>query len=273
MLLPLRKGQRSDVPTGGAMKRICLAASTALAFFAMSAEAIDHQVVARSGPNRFDPPTLEIAVGDTVTFVNNPDAPGFHNVESDTGSVTQFRCANGCDGDGGNGDPSSTAWTATVTFPTAGSVPFLCQVHGVPGGGGMYGTITVVGNGTPTLDLSPGSLTGSADEGASTAVPLSIGNTGDADLTWSADTAVTDCAAPETSPWLSLDTTSGTVAVGDPATQVNVTLDATALAPGVYNADVCVQSNDTANPLVPVPVEFTVNVSAADQIFQSGFDP
>jgi len=41
------------------MKRICLAASTALAFFAMSAEATDHQVVARSGPNRFDPPTLE----------------------------------------------------------------------------------------------------------------------------------------------------------------------------------------------------------------------
>ena len=256
------------------MKRICLAASTALAFFAMSAEATDHQVVARSGPNRFDPPTLEIAVGDTVTFVNNPEAPGFHNVLSDTGSVTQFRCANGCDGDGGNGDPSSTAWTATVTFPTAGSVPFLCEVHGIPGGGGMYGTITVVATGgNPVLDLSPGSLSGTADEGASAVVPLSIGNTGDADLIWSTDATLTDCAAPETIAWLSLDPTSGTVAVGDPATTVNVTLDAATLAPGVYNADVCVHSNDAANALVPVPVEFTVNVSTADQIFTNGFDP
>jgi hypothetical protein len=160
-----------------------------------------------------------------------------------------------------------------VTFPTAGTVPYLCEVHGIPGGGGMYGTITVVGTGAPVLNLSPGSLAGSADEGASTIVPLSIGNAGDADLTWSADTALTDCAAPETIPWLSLNPTSGTVAVGDPAANVDVTLDAATLAPGVYNADVCVQSNDAANPLVPVPVEFTVNVSAADRIFTNGFDP
>ena len=258
------------------MNRISLLAGGALALFAITASAVDYQVVAMNTPTRhFEPPTLTINVGDTVTFTNDPANPGFHNVVSDTGAVTQFRCANGCDGDGagGNGNPDSTAWTATVTFPTAGTVPFLCEVHGIPGGGGMYGTITVVGNGTPTLELSPGSLTGSADEGASTAVPLSIGNSGDADLTWSADTAVTDCASPETIPWLSLDPANGTVVVGDPATMVNVTLDATALTPGVYNANVCVQSNDTANALVPVPVEFTVNVSAADQIFQSGFDP
>ena len=256
------------------MKRICLAASTALAFFAMSAEATDHQVVARSGPNRFDPPTLEIAVGDTVTFINNPDAPGFHNARSDADAVTQFRCANGCDGDGGNGDPDSSTWTATVTFPTAGTVGYYCEIHGGDGGIGMSGVITVVGTGgAPVLDLSPGALAGTADEGASTVVPLSIGNTGDADLTWNADTALTDCATPETIPWLSLDPTSGTVVVGDPATTVNVTLDATALAPGVYNADVCVHSNDAANALVPVPVEFTVNVSTADQIFTNGFDP
>ena len=256
------------------MKRISLLAGGALALIAITASATDHQVVAMNTPNRhFEPATLTINVGDTVTFINDPTNLGFHNAQSDTGAVTAFRCANGCDGDGGNGDPASNAWTATVTFPTAGTVPFLCEVHGIPGGGGMYGTITVVGNGTPTLDLSPGSLTGAADEGATTAVPLSIGNTGDADLTWSADTAVSDCASPETIPWLSLDPTSGTVVTGDPATQVNVTLDATTLTPGVYNANVCVQSNDTANPLVPVPVEFTVNVSTADEVFTNGFDP
>jgi len=256
------------------MKRISLLAGGALALIAITASATDHQVVAMNTPNRhFEPATLTINVGDTVTFINDPNNLGFHNAQSDTGAVTAFRCANGCDGDGGNGDAASNAWTATVTFPTAGTVPFLCEVHGIPGGGGMYGTITVVGNGTPTLDLSPGSLTGAADEGATTAVPLSIGNTGDADLTWSADTAVSDCASPETIPWLSLDPTSGTVVTGDPATQVNVTLDATTLTPGVYNANVCVQSNDAANPLVPVPVEFTVNVSTADEVFTNGFDP
>jgi plastocyanin len=256
------------------MKRLSLLAGGALALFAVTASAVDHQVVAMNTPNRhFEPATLTINVGDTVTFMNDPGNPGFHNARSDADAVTQFRCANGCDGDGGNGDPDSSTWTATVTFPTAGTVGYYCEVHGGDGGIGMSGVITVGQTGTPTLELSPGSLTGSADEGASTAVPLSIGNTGDADLTWNADTALADCATPETIDWLSLDPASGTVAAGDPATTVNVTLDATALAPGVYNANVCVHSNDAANALVPVPVEFTVNVSTADQIFTSGFDP
>ena len=256
------------------MKRLSLFAGGALALFAVSAYATDHQVIARNGPTRFDPPTLQINVGDTVTFINNPDGPGFHNARSDADAVTQFRCANGCDGDGGNGDPSNSLWTATVTFPTAGTVGFYCEIHGADGGIGMSGVITVVETGgSATVDLNPTALVGAADEGASTSVPLSIGNTGDADLTWNADTALTDCAAPETIPWLSLDPTSGTVVVGDPATQVNVTLDATTLVPGVYNANVCVHSNDAANALIPVPVEFTVNVSTADQIFLNGVEP
>ena len=257
------------------MKLISLFAGGVLALFAVSAFAVDHQVVAMNTPTRhFEPPTLQINVGDTVTFVNDPANPGFHNARSDTDAVTQFRCANGCDDDGGDGAPSGNAWTATVTFPTAGTVGYYCEIHGGDGGIGMSGVITVVGTGgTPVLDLSPGSLAGTADEGSSTAVPLSIGNTGDADLTWNADTALADCATPETIPWLSLDPNNGTVAVGDPATTVNVTLDAATLTPGVYNADVCVQSNDEANALVSVPVEFTVNVSGADEVFASGFDP
>ena len=259
------------------MKRLTLLAGGALALFAITASAVDHQVLAVNTPTRhFEPATLQINVGDTVTFMNDPAGPGFHNAASGNGAVTTFRCANGCDGDGagGNGNPDNNLWTATVTFPTAGSVPFYCEVHGSPTGTGMAGVITVVGTaGTPVLDLSPGSLTGTAEEGATTAVPLMIGNTGDADLDWTADTASADCATPDVVPWLSVAPTGGTVVVGDPATQVNVTLDATTLVPGVYNANVCVQSNDTTNPLVPVPVEFTVNVSAADHIFSSGFDP
>ncbi|MGA9342739.1 MAG: plastocyanin/azurin family copper-binding protein [Rhodanobacteraceae bacterium] len=101
--------------------------------------ASDHVVTALTGPFRFEPPTLIIAPGDTVTFVNGG---GFHNVRSDDGSVIVFRCANGCDGAGGNGNPNSDPWSATVSFPIAGVAPYHCEIHG-SNGGGMHGTITV----------------------------------------------------------------------------------------------------------------------------------
>ena len=248
------------------MNRITpIAAAGALALFAISASAEDFTVTAT--PDRtFDPPTLTINVGDTVTFVNGG---GFHNVASMDGAVTTFRCADGCDGDGGNGDASSDPWTATVVFPTAGSVPYECEIHG---GQGMQGTITVVGDvGTPVIELDATELNGTAEEGASTIVPFTISNTGDADLTWTADTAVTNCATPETIPWISLAPTGGTVAVGDPATTVDVTLDAATLTAGIYNANVCVNSNDATTPLISVPVAFTV--TTVDVIFDNGFDP
>lgn len=84
----------------------------------------------------FSPATLEITAGDTVTFVNRG---GFHNVAADDGS---FRCAQGCDGSGGDGNASSLPWSATVTLSTPGSVGYHCEIHGVPGLG-MFGTITV----------------------------------------------------------------------------------------------------------------------------------
>lgn len=84
----------------------------------------------------FDPPSLTIAVGDTVTFTN---AGGTHNVAADDHS---FRCANGCDSAGGSGTPSSSAWSATVTFNQAGSFGYHCEVHQSMG---MVGSITVQG--------------------------------------------------------------------------------------------------------------------------------
>ncbi|MGA8276862.1 MAG: plastocyanin/azurin family copper-binding protein [Rhodanobacteraceae bacterium] len=110
--------------------------------FAGFANAGEHTVTALSSPFRFEPATLVIAPGDSVTFVNGG---GFHNVHSDTGSITAFRCANGCDGDGagGDGSPSSDPWSATVNFPDAGVAPYHCEIHGSDGSG-MHGTITVV---------------------------------------------------------------------------------------------------------------------------------
>ncbi len=84
--------------------------------------------------NTFSPANVTINAGDTVTFRNNG---GNHNVAADNGS---FRCANGCDGQGGNGNPSTASWSFTITFGEAGVVTYNCEVHV---GLGMRGTITV----------------------------------------------------------------------------------------------------------------------------------
>ena len=248
------------------VRSVLLAALLALAAFPAFAD--DHIVTARSGPFRFEPATLEIAVGDTVTFVNGG---GFHNVKSDPDAVTAFRCADGCDETGGNGDLSSALWQATVEFPTAGTAGYYCEQHGGPGGGGMSGVITIV-DGTPTAEISvdPALLQGSAEVGAATTLALEIGNAGAADLTWNADVASTDCATPDSVPWLALVPANGTIASGAAATTVDVTLDAATLTAGVYDANVCVHSNDPLNDLVTVPVNFLV--SEPDLIFANGFD-
>ena len=67
------------------MNRISLLTGGALALFAVAAQAGSHTIIAR--PNRtFDPPTLTINAGDTVTFMNDPDSPGDHNAASDSDS-------------------------------------------------------------------------------------------------------------------------------------------------------------------------------------------
>jgi len=100
----------------------------------------------------FSPQELTIAVGDTVTFVN---AGGLHNVYADDGS---FRCARGCDGQGGNGALSAEPWSATVSFDTAGSFGYICQAHA---GMGMRGTITVQGTTPAEFNLDQHGLSGS----------------------------------------------------------------------------------------------------------------
>lgn len=105
--------------------------------------AANHEVVANANMT-FSPSNLTITEGDTVTFRNGG---GVHNVVSNPDAVTQFRCANGCDGAGGNGNVSSASWSATVTFNTPGVIGYYCQAHGVPNSG-MTGRITV--NAAPT---------------------------------------------------------------------------------------------------------------------------
>ncbi|MEP7042793.1 MAG: plastocyanin/azurin family copper-binding protein [Dokdonella sp.] len=251
------------------MNRYCILAMGAFALAAtVPAFATDHQVAVGGSGLVFTPQDLPpIAVGDTVTFTN---AGGFHNVVSDPGAVTSFRCANGCDGDGagGNGNASSAGWTATVTFPTAGTIGYHCQIHQ---GSGMVGTITVMpATGSPTIGTDQTSLSGTAEAGATAAATFAIMNTGTADLTWNVDTATADCATPDSVPWITLAPVSGTVAVGADAATVNVTLDSASLDIGVHSANVCIHNNDPAHDPLTLPVQFTV--TTVDLIFKDGFD-
>ena len=86
---------------------------------------------------QFTPNRLEVRPGDRVTWRN---AEGFHNVQADDGS---FRCAEGCDGEGGNGDPSAQTWSFSRVLAGSGTVSYFCEVHGARGGSGMAGVIVV----------------------------------------------------------------------------------------------------------------------------------
>jgi len=91
--------------------------------------------VIATGNNTFSPSVVNLLAGGTVTFSNGN---GLHNVNAE-GSVS-FRCANGCDGQGGNGDPSTANWSFTITFPSAGTTTYVCDEHASVG---MTGQIIV----------------------------------------------------------------------------------------------------------------------------------
>ncbi|MGN6518178.1 MAG: plastocyanin/azurin family copper-binding protein [Dokdonella sp.] len=250
------------------MRRTVLAVAVTLVFGSASALAAIHDVsVGGAAGLAYSPSNLTINVGDTVRFTN---AGGFHNVVSDTGAVTSFRCAAGCDGSGGNGNASSSSWVAEVTFPTAGTIGFYCEIHGGNGGSGMSGSIVVQAAATPSVEVAPGSVSASAPAGGSASTGFELANTGGATLDCTLDTSSTGCTAPIDVPWIVLAPTSGSIAPGATAASIDVTLDASSLTPGAYNANICVHSNDVANDPLTLPVSFTVNTP--DLIFENGFD-
>ncbi len=70
--------------------------------------------------------------------------------------------------------------------------------------------------------------------------------------------------------WMTTSSSGGAVAPGDD-TDVTVTLDSTGLAPGVYEAGLCIESDDPDEAQVVVTVTLTVQ-GLPDLIFADGFD-
>jgi plastocyanin len=98
----------------------------------------------------FVPSPLTINVGDTVRFYIYGDAGDTgapHNVVADDGS---FRCARGCDGEGGDGTPANytTQWSFTRTFVTAGVVNYHDE--------GSLATGVIVVQGAPSFVIGAG---------------------------------------------------------------------------------------------------------------------
>src|SRR5690349_12541819 len=75
----------------------------------------------------FDPKTISVNAGDTITWTN--DGPSPHTVTADDGSF-----------DSGNLDKGGTF---SHTFDKAGTFAYFCKYHGSKGGAGMSASITV----------------------------------------------------------------------------------------------------------------------------------
>lgn len=70
------------------------------------------------------------------------------------------------------------------------------------------------------------------------------------------------CAALGEVPWLSVSPANGMVPAGDPDQDVTVTMNADGLDSGLYQATICVFSDDPQKPTVSVPVSFAVTDGA-----------
>ncbi|MEO5626358.1 MAG: hypothetical protein ABIQ70_10165 [Dokdonella sp.] len=122
-------------------------------------------------------------------------------------------------------------------------------------------------NSTPTnpaATVAPGTVDVVVDHGASATDMFGITNGGDvgSTLNYTLDLSSTSCASPAAVSWLSVAPISGAVAQAATST-ITATVNAMALTAGSYSAFICVHSNDTAQPLISVPVSVTVNVPPA----------
>ncbi|HLR86291.1 MAG TPA: carboxypeptidase regulatory-like domain-containing protein [Wenzhouxiangella sp.] len=68
-----------------------------------------------------------------------------------------------------------------------------------------------------------------------------------------------DCELPD---WLTPDPLDGSVDSGDPADSVALTFDPAGMAPGEYEGNICIESNDPIQPVVQVPVSMEVVLPA-----------
>jgi hypothetical protein len=116
----------------------------------------------------------------------------------------------------------------------------------------------------PVLNLSTNQMGGTLGQGQLLTQSLTISNTGLSDLDWTiaegSAIVAGGCGTPGNLPWVTVSPTAGTTSAGD-SDDVAVVFDATALALGVYEGELCVTSNDPNNLEEAVTLSLTVEQS------------
>lgn len=113
----------------------------------------------------------------------------------------------------------------------------------------------------PGINLSDTTLGGMVNQGEMLTQTLTISNTGSADLDWTIaeGSAITEggCGTPADLPWVVVSPTNGTILPAN-SEAVSVVFDTTGLAAGDYTGELCITSNDPANPEAVVDLTLTV---------------
>jgi plastocyanin len=113
-------------------------------------------------------PVTTIALGDTVSFTNDPavfpaagldGGPGQHNVAWDLGNFPTFP----------SDDKATSKWSRNYPFSKPGVYRYFCSFHGSPGGVDMAGRVTVL-RADGSLPVAPSISGASAVAGAARVV-------------------------------------------------------------------------------------------------------
>jgi hypothetical protein len=115
-----------------------------------------------------------------------------------------------------------------------------------------------------TVDRTSGAASALSDVvGADSALPIALWET----LAIARRSGA--CTVSDAVPWLRLSTNEGPIPPGTAPAGITLTFDGTSLPDGLYQANLCLYSNDPMRSRIPVPLSFALG---ADAIFAGSFE-
>ena len=195
----------------------------------------------------------------TFTITNIGNAPLDWTTTEDTNGTTYAATSSSSTSSLTPAKNVTITVTPKVASANPGTITALITVSDTdPGSTVPKQQVTVTINITPAavINATPTNMTFNEGNGIPSEEQfLSIENTGAATLNWSLAQDSQSAA-----PWLSFDTSSGTIAPGATFT-VNVTCDSSQLSSGTYTATLVVSDSDPNSPVLSQTVTVTLMVS------------